>query len=224
MGNWNTISMTKSHWRVIGMVIIQVNDINLYSGLPNYINTLRPRQNGRHFPDDIFKCIFLDENVWIPIDISLMFVPRGSIYNNPALFQIMAWRRSGDKPLSEPMMVSLQTHISVTRPQWVKTCTFNITKSIGPENIYIWRQTRKKMNSADKPSSALARRLYVSLIQHRKLKWCLYNVCNENIHNTEFVNKTLKICLDRSWKKYQVKWSCFRVNPKHTSRVKVYII
>ena len=31
----------------------------------------------------------------------------------------MAWRRSGDKPLSEPMMVSLLTHICVTRPQWV---------------------------------------------------------------------------------------------------------
>ena len=26
-------------------------------------NTLRPRQNGRHFPGDIFKCIFLNENV-----------------------------------------------------------------------------------------------------------------------------------------------------------------
>ena len=31
----------------------------------------------------------------------------------------MAWRRRGDKPLSEPMMVSLLTHICVTRPQWV---------------------------------------------------------------------------------------------------------
>ena len=27
------------------------------------INTLRPRQNSRHFPDDIFKCIFLNGNV-----------------------------------------------------------------------------------------------------------------------------------------------------------------
>ena len=36
------------------------------------------------------------------------------------LCQIMAWRRTGDKPLSEPMMVSLITHICVTRPQWVK--------------------------------------------------------------------------------------------------------
>ena len=31
----------------------------------------------------------------------------------------MAWRRSGDKPLSEPMMVRLPTHICVTRPQCV---------------------------------------------------------------------------------------------------------
>ena len=35
----------------------------------------------------------------------------------------MAWRRPGDKPLSEPMMVSLLTHICVTRPQWVKLIT-----------------------------------------------------------------------------------------------------
>ena len=84
------------------------------------LNTLRPRQNGRHFADDMFKCIFLNENVWIPIEISLKFVPKGSINNNPALFQIMAWRRPGDKPLSEPMMVSSQTHICVTRPQSLK--------------------------------------------------------------------------------------------------------
>ena len=84
------------------------------------INTLRPRQNGRHFPDDIFKCIFLNENVWIPIKISLKFVPKDPINNIPALVQIMAWRRPGDKPLSEPMMVSTLTHICVTRPQWVK--------------------------------------------------------------------------------------------------------
>ena len=66
-------------------------------------NTLRLRQNGRHFPDDIFKWIFLNENVWILIKISLKFVPQGPIKNIPALVQIMAWRRPGDKPLSEPM-------------------------------------------------------------------------------------------------------------------------
>ena len=84
------------------------------------VNTLRPWRNGRYNADDIFKCIFLKEIVWIPTKISLKFVPKGPINNIPALVQIMDWRRSGDKPLSEPMMVSLLTHIGVTRPQWVK--------------------------------------------------------------------------------------------------------
>ena len=77
----------------------------------NCFNTLRPRQNGRRFADDIFTCIFLNENVWILLKISLKFVPKIQINNIPALAQIMAWRRPGDKPLSEPMMVSLLTHI-----------------------------------------------------------------------------------------------------------------
>ena len=81
---------------------------------------LRPRQNGRHFPDDIFKCIFLYENVWIPLKISFTFVPKGPINNVPTLVQILACRRPGDKPLSEPMVVNLSTHKCVTRPQWVK--------------------------------------------------------------------------------------------------------
>ena len=84
------------------------------------VKTLRPRQNGRHFPDDIMKCIFLNENARISLKISLKFVPKVRINNIPALVQIMAWRRPGDKPLSEPMIVSLLTHICVTWPQWVK--------------------------------------------------------------------------------------------------------
>ena len=83
-------------------------------------NSLKPRQNGRHFPDDIFKWIFLNENVWISINISLKFDLWGPINNIPTLVQVMAWRRPGDKPLSEPMMVRVPTHICVTRPQWVK--------------------------------------------------------------------------------------------------------
>ena len=45
------------------------------------VNTLRPRQNGRHLADDIFKGIFLNENSSISINISLKFVPQGRIYN-----------------------------------------------------------------------------------------------------------------------------------------------
>ena len=52
------------------------------------------------------SAFFMDENIWIPIKISLKFVPEGPVNNIPALVQIMAWRRPGDKPLSEPMMVS----------------------------------------------------------------------------------------------------------------------
>ena len=78
------------------------------------VNTLRPRQNGPHFSDDIFKCSFFNENVWISIKISLKFVHKGPINNIP-----------GDRPLSEPIMVSLVTHICVNRPQWVNT--------LGPE-------------------------------------------------------------------------------------------
>ena len=83
------------------------------------INTLRPKQHGRHFADDIFKCVLLNENVWMSIKISLTFVPKDLVNNIPALVQIMAWRRPGDKPLSEATMVRLPMHICVTWPQWV---------------------------------------------------------------------------------------------------------
>ena len=83
------------------------------------INTLRPRQNGRHFPYDIFKWILLYENVWISVNISLKFVLRGPSNNIPTLVRVMTWRRPGDKPLSGQMMVRLPPHICVTWPQWV---------------------------------------------------------------------------------------------------------
>ena len=90
-------------------------------------NSLRPRQNERHFTDDIFKCIFFNENVWIPIKISLKFVSQGPINNIPALVQIIAWRQPGDKPLSEPMMVRLLTYICVTRPHHSLHARFGVS-------------------------------------------------------------------------------------------------
>ena len=67
--------------------------------------------------DDIFNRIFVNENVIISIKFSLQFVPKGPINNIPVLVQIMAWRRPGNKPLSETVMVSLLTHICVPRSQ-----------------------------------------------------------------------------------------------------------
>ena len=54
--------------------------------------------------NDIFKCIFLNENDKIPIQISLKLVSRSPIDKKTALVQVMAWRRIGGKPLPEPMM------------------------------------------------------------------------------------------------------------------------
>ena len=49
------------------------------------INTLRPTQNGRHFVDDFFKDIFLNENFGIPNNISLNYVPQGLVDNTSSL-------------------------------------------------------------------------------------------------------------------------------------------
>ena len=91
-----------------------VNLLRIFS-----VNALRPRQNGQHFADDIFKCIFLNENIWILIDISRKFVPKDPINNITILVQILAWHWPGNKPLSESVMVNLLTHKCVTLPQWV---------------------------------------------------------------------------------------------------------
>ena len=68
------------------------------------LNTLRSRQNGHHFQDNIFKYIFLNKNPCILITISLKFASLGPISNIPSSVQIMTWRQSGDKPLSGTMM------------------------------------------------------------------------------------------------------------------------
>ena len=111
----------------------------IFQVLCGRINSLRPRQNVCYFPDDIFKQIFMNENAWIPIKISLKFVPRSPINNVPAWFQIIAWCRPGNKPLSEPMM-AYATYICVSWPQWVNvtymcahityTCPYHVLLNI----------------------------------------------------------------------------------------------
>ena len=100
-------------------------------------NTLRPRQDGRHFADDIFRCILFNENGCILIRLSLKYVRKGSIDNSPALVQIMVWRRSSDKPLSEPMVIISPTDIGVTRPQWVKIYSFSDFQSLNEREPFI---------------------------------------------------------------------------------------
>ena len=103
-----------------GLVIHHLCIAQIWVARLQWVNILKMRQNGCHYTDNSFKCIFLNENVCISIKISLKLVPKGPINNITALVQIMASRRPGDKPLSEPMMTRIATHICITQPQWVK--------------------------------------------------------------------------------------------------------
>ena len=115
-------------YRFINPILTRFSTIRYYIKQSNdkcrpsiKLSTLRPRKVGRHFPDDIFICIFSNKKVSISIKTSLNFIRNGPINSILSLVQIMGWRRPSDKPLSKPMMVSLQTHICVTRPQWFST-------------------------------------------------------------------------------------------------------
>ena len=66
---------------------------------------ISPGQDGRYFADDSFRCIFVNEQFSILINIFFIkFVPKASIDNNSALVKIMAWCWIGDKALSELML------------------------------------------------------------------------------------------------------------------------
>ena len=82
---------------------------------PQWVNTLMPRWNGRHF-----RLILLHEKCWILIQIYLKYILIGPVNNNPTLVQIMAWQWTGDEPLSEPMMIQFTDAYIPTQPQWVK--------------------------------------------------------------------------------------------------------
>ena len=62
---------------------------NTTYALRQTINTLRPTQDGRCFPDDPFKHIFLNENTWHAIKIPLDIVSKDPINYIPSLVQIM---------------------------------------------------------------------------------------------------------------------------------------
>ena len=67
-----------------------------------HFNSSPTGQIVRHFADNIFRCIFMNEKFCILIRISLKFLPKRPIDNKSALVLVMAWRRTCDKPLAEP--------------------------------------------------------------------------------------------------------------------------
>ena len=84
---------------------LQPGDYNV-----SIIQWVRPQRNGWHFADDIFKRIL--------IHISVKFASKGPIYEKPTLVVVVAWLRTGDKSLPEPMMARFtDVNIRVARPQ-----------------------------------------------------------------------------------------------------------
>ena len=76
--------------------------------------------------DDNLKCSFVIENDRNPIRIPLKFVSRSTMDNKPAFVQAMAWRRTGDTALPEPLLPSLLTHICDTRGRCVNPNSYPI--------------------------------------------------------------------------------------------------
>ena len=162
---------------------------------PVWLNTLRPRQNGRHFTGDTFNRIFVKENARISTKFSLKFVPKGPINNIPALVQIMAWHRPGDKPVSEPVMVTLLTHICVTRPQWVKACISNKIHTkvwdVLPTKVQFLAITSHMFYVVLITYSCLNWELMVTMMTHRS-KWKIW--CNDDVIKWKHVHVTGPLC------------------------------
>ena len=118
-------------------------------GQQKWFNSSSPRQNGRPFADDIFRCIFVNEKFCIWIKISLKLIPKGPIGNNPALVQIMAWRRIGDKPFSytlgreyRVMRLRYSRLLFTSEDRFAPICTCK-------NNRRIWRHNASVLHSRD---------------------------------------------------------------------------
>ena len=84
--------------------------------LTHWVRKKWPPFSRRHL-----KCIFLNENVWVSIKILLKVAPTGPFIHIPALVQILAWRRPGDKALTDPMLVCALTYVFLQIPT-IKSC------------------------------------------------------------------------------------------------------
>ena len=87
-----------------------------------WFNTSPPRHNGRQFANDTWKCIFISENVYDLIQISLTFVSKCPFDNMTALVHLMAWHRTQQvtSHWTKQCLPSSLTHICDTRGWWDK--------------------------------------------------------------------------------------------------------
>ena len=85
----------------------------------SYLNSSPPGQNGRHFTDDNFKCIIVNEKFCILIEISLKFVPKCPIDNKTVMVQVRA--EQATSCYLNQCWRSSPTHICGTRGRWVNS-------------------------------------------------------------------------------------------------------
>ena len=179
----------------LGLNVLSTNSCTLNVHVP--INTLRPTQDGRHFADVVFKFIFLNENVWFLLMISLKCVPKDRINNIPALVQIKAWRRTGDKPpLNQWCLDYRRIYASLglndlnCNPFWKKA----VEKRISSEWVYItWVLFIYGLSGFPAPME-----FYFQLYIHNEffnilvLHTMIIHICNSKHHNQTSYKITCK--------------------------------
>ena len=104
------------------------------------VNTLRPGQDGRHFGRQHFRLHFLEWNFFNFTQNFTEICYLDLIDNMSALVQIMAWPRTGDKPLSEAMLLCcVDAYVSLslnklTHWGWVTHICVSKLTIIGSDN------------------------------------------------------------------------------------------
>ena len=140
------------------------------------LNTLRSRQDGRHFPDDIFRCIFLNENEIY------------SIKNNNGLApnrrQAIHW--TNDDPVQRRIYVSfglnelstatrkllLERAILVLAVEWWVTCISDAVMQLDLALVWYYKQYRRSTG----------------------LEWCKYQCLSPNhVDDCQQMNITFDI-------------------------------
>ena len=141
--------------------------------------------------DGISKCIFLNENNRISIQISLKAVSMNAINNKPALVQAMAWRRTCDKPFSEQRMTQSTdaymrhwANLDITGMERFQPVTFCVwliqVKSL---DCYFIRSSRRMLNFIQNSSY----HLFCTQVkcQNKSVIWKIvfYMICVEDHHS-----------------------------------------
>ena len=126
----------------------------------------------------------------------------------------MAWRRPGDKPLSEPMMVSLPTHICVTRPQWVNTVFVTYTFICFSSTLPYTRKThlpsypghfREPIESQWAPWDIKGSATFMIMVIYRSITGLIHYTHNSDVFTMELLHWLLKSDVTYAWWRHQME-------------------